>query len=165
MSLRTALRIIAADKARLALALSAVAVLLTAALTLGSWAVDSSTGNGYAKAITAQSVTLSDASASTTAQLYPGGTGDLVVNVTNPNSFGVTVTSVTGSGTITSDKGAACNAATGVTFTNTTGLSQAVAGGATTTFSLVGKVAMSNASDNTCQGAIFTVPVTLTATS
>ena len=165
MSLRAALGIIAADKARLALALSAVAVLATAALTLGSWAVGSSTGNGYAKAITAQSVTLSDASASTTAQLYPGGTGDLVVKVTNPNSFGVTVTSVTGSGTITSDKGAACNAATGVTFTNATGLSQAVAGGATTTFSLVGKVAMSNASDNTCQGAIFTVPVTLTATS
>jgi hypothetical protein len=165
MSLRAALGIIAADKARLALALSAVAVLATAALTLGSWAVGSSTGNGYAKAITAQSVTLSDASASTTAQLYPGGTGDLVVKVTNPNSFGVTVTSVTGSGTITSDKGAACNAATGVTFTNATGLSQTVAGGATTTFSLVGKVAMSNASDNTCQGAIFTVPVTLTATS
>jgi hypothetical protein len=165
MSLRAALRIIAADKARLALALSAVAALLTAALTLGSWAVGSSTGNGYAKAITAQSVTLSDASASTTAQLYPGGTGDLVVKVTNPNTFGVTVTSVAGAGTITSDKGAACNAATGVTFTNTSGLTQAVAAGATVTFSLVGKVAMSNASDNTCQGAIFTVPVTLTATS
>src|SRR5215469_3604158 len=120
MSLRAALGIIAADKARLALALSAVAVLATAALTLGSWAVGSSTGNGYAKAITAQSVTLSDASASTTAQLYPGGTGDLVVKVTNPNAFGVTVTSVTAAGPIISDKGAACNASTGVTFTNAT---------------------------------------------
>lgn len=165
MTLRAALRIIAADKARLALALSAVAVLLTAALTLGSWAVGSSAGNGYAKAITAQNVMLSDASASTTAQLYPGGTGDLVVKVTNPNSFAVTITSVTGSGTITSDKGPACNAATGVTFTDTSGLSQAVGAGATVTFSLAGKVAMSNASDNSCQGAIFAVPVTLSATS
>jgi hypothetical protein len=33
------------------------------------------------------------------------------------------------------------------------------------TFSLVGKVAMSNASDTSCQGAVFTVPVSLTATS
>jgi hypothetical protein len=165
MTLHTALRIIAADKARLVLALSAVVILATAALTLGSWTVGSSAGNGYAKAVTAQNVTLSDASASTTAQLYPGGIGDLVVKVTNPNAFGVTVTGVTGAGTITSDKGAACNASTGVTFTNTSGLTQAVGAGATVTFSLVGKVAMSNASDNSCQGAVFTVPVTLTATS
>ncbi len=88
-----------------------------------------------------------------------------MVKVTNPNSFAVTVTSVTGAGTITSDKGAACNASTGVTFTNAAGLSQAVGAGATVTFSLAGKVAMSNASDNSCQGAIFTVPVTLSATS
>jgi hypothetical protein len=110
-------------------------------------------------------LTLSDASASTTAQLYPGGTGDIWIKVTNSNPFAVTVTSVTGAGTITSDKGAACDAATGVTFTNTTGLSQAVGAGATVTFSLAGKVAMSNASDNSCQGAVFSVPITLAATT
>ncbi|HST17036.1 MAG TPA: hypothetical protein VLK36_05160 [Gaiellaceae bacterium] len=165
MSLRAALKIVVADKARVALALAALALLATAAVTLGSWTVGSSAGNGYAKAVTAQNLTLGDATASTTAQLYPGGTGDLWVKVTNPNSFAVTVTGVTGAGTITSDKGAACNASTGVTFTNTSGLSQAVGAGATVTFSLAGKVAMSNASDNSCQGAVFTVPVTLTATS
>jgi len=165
MTLRAALHILIADKARIILALSAVALLITAAVTFGSWAVGSSSGNGYAKAVSAQNLTLSDASASTTAQLYPGGTGDLVVKVTNPNAFGVTVTAVTAAGPITSDKGAACNASTGVTFTNATGLSQSVAGGATVTFSLVGKVAMSNASDTSCQGAVFTVPVSLTATS
>ena len=165
MTLRAALRILIADKARIILALSAVALLITAAVTFGSWAVGSSSGNGYAKAVSAQNLTLADASASTTAQLYPGGTGDLVVKVTNPNPFGVTVTAVTAAGPITSDKGAACNASTGVTFTNATGLSQSVGGGATVTFSLVGKVAMSNASDTSCQGAVFTVPVSLTATS
>jgi hypothetical protein len=165
MTLRAALRIVAADKARVALALAALALLATAAVTLGSWAVGSSAGNGYAKAVTAQNLTLGDATGSTTAQLYPGGTGDLWVKVTNPNSFAVTVTAVSGAGTITSDKGAACNASTGVTFTNTTGLSQSVGAGATVSFSLAGKVAMSNASDNSCQGAVFTVPVTLTATS
>ena len=165
MTLRAALRIIAADKARLALALSAILVVATTAVTFGSWTVSSSAGSGYSKAKVASSLTLSDASASTTAQLYPGGTGDIWIKVTNPNPFAVTVTSVTGAGTITSDKGAACDAATGVTFTNTTGLTQVVGAGATVTFSLAGKVAMSNASDNTCQGAVFTVPITLAATS
>jgi hypothetical protein len=165
MTLRAALRIIAADKARLALALSAILVVATTAVTFGSWTVSSSAGSGYSKAKVASSLTLSDASASTTAQLYPGGTGDIWIKVTNSNPFAVTVTSVTGAGTITSDKGAACDAATGVTFTNTTGLTQAVGAGATVTFSLAGKVAMSNASDNTCQGAVFTVPITLAATS
>ncbi len=105
MSLREALRIIAADKARLVLALSAVAVVATSAVTFGSWSVSSSAGSGYSEAKLALNLTLSDASASTTAQLYPGG------------------------------------------------------------ISLAGKVAMSNASDNSCQGAVFTVPITLAATS
>jgi hypothetical protein len=165
MTLRAALRIIAADKARLALALSAILVVATTAVTFGSWTVSSSAGSGYSKAKVASSLTLSDASASTTAQLYPGGTGDIWIKVNNSNPFAVTVTSVTGAGTITSDKGAACDAATGVTFTNTTGLTQVVGAGATVTFSLAGKVAMSNASDNTCQGAVFTVPITLAATT
>src|SRR5580765_1067971 len=131
MTLRAALRIVAADKARVALALAALALLATAAVTFGSWTVGSSAGNGYTKAVTAQNLTLGDATGSTTAQLYPGGTGDLWVKVTNPNSFAVTLTAVSGAGTITSDKGAACNASTGVTFTNTTGLSQSVGAGAT----------------------------------
>jgi hypothetical protein len=165
MTLRETLKIIAADKARLILAVSAVAIVATTAVTFGSWSVSSSAGSGYSKAKVALNLTLSDASASTTAQLYPGGTGDLWVKVSNPNPFAVTVTSVTGAGAITSDKGAACDASTGVTFTNTTGLTQAVGAGATVTFSLAGKVAMSNASDNTCQGAVFSVPITLAATT
>jgi hypothetical protein len=71
---------------------------------------------------------------------------------------------VSGNGTITSDKGAACNASTGVTFTDTTGLSNSVAASASTTITLSGKAAMSSASDNSCQGAVFTIPITLTGT-
>jgi len=87
--------------------------------------------------------------------------------VTNPNPFAVRITTVakqTG-GVITSDKGAACNASTGVTFTDQTGLALDLAAGATTTFSLANAVSMSNASDNTCQGAIFTIPVDVTGAS
>jgi hypothetical protein len=131
-----------------------------------AWSTSGS-GSGYAKAGTASSLTLSDASASTSADLYPGGTGAVKVRVTNPNSFPVRITTVakqTG-GTITSDKGAACNASTGVTFTDQTGLTLDLAAGATSTFTLSGAVSMSNASDNTCQGAVFTIPVDVTGAS
>jgi hypothetical protein len=86
----------------------------------------------------------------------------VVISVSNPNGFPVTITAVSGNGTITSDKGAACNASTGVSFTNATGLSQVVAASTTTTFTLTAKASMSSASDNTCQGAVFTIPVSLT---
>jgi hypothetical protein len=75
------------------------------------------------------------------------------------------VTSVTGSGTVTSDKGTACDASTGVTFTNQTGLTLDIPATSAATFTLTGSVAMSNASDNTCQGAVFTIPVSLTGAS
>jgi len=52
-----------------------------------------------------------------------------------------------------------------VTFTDQTGLALDLAAGATTTFSLANAVSMSNASDNTCQGAIFTIPVDVTGAS
>jgi len=139
-------------------------VLLAGTIALAAWTAGG-TGDGYSKATTAQALTTIDASASTTAQLYPGGTGDMKLRINNPNPYAVTVTTVTGSGAITSDKGAACNASTGVTFTNQTGQTLSVPASSAVTFTLAGTVAMSNASDNSCQGAVFTIPVTLTGTS
>ena len=85
--------------------------------------------------------------------------------MTNGNSSPVRITAVSGNGTITSDKGAPCDASTGVTFANQTGLALDVDAGATTTLTVPSSVSMSNASDNSCQGAVFTVPVTVTAVS
>ena len=48
----------------------------------------------------------------------------MTLTVTNPNDYPVTLTGVSGDGAITSNAGAACNSATGVTFTDQTGLSQ-----------------------------------------
>ena len=70
----------------------------------------------------AQALTTVDVSATTSATLYPGATGDLELRIDNPNPYPVRVTSVSGSGAIASDKGAACDASTGVVFTNQTGL-------------------------------------------
>jgi len=160
-----AISIIFASRARLTVALALVAAVIAGGVTFGSWAVGSDPGNGYAKATSSQNLTLSDASGATVAQLYPGGNGDVKVKITNPNLFAVTVTSVKGAGAITSDKGAACDASTGVTYTDQSSLSLGLAAGATSTFTLVGAAHMSDASDTSCQGAVFTIPVTLTATS
>jgi hypothetical protein len=144
--------------------LAAVVAVVGVGIAIGAWSVSGS-GTGYAKATTASAVTLSDASAATSADLYPGGSGAVKLKVTNPNSFPARITTVNGNGTITSDKGAACDAATGVTFTNQSGLTLDLAAGATSTFTLAGAVSMSNSSDNSCQGAVFSIPVTVTAVS
>ena len=145
----------------LALLLSAVA----ASAVIAAW-VTNGTGPGYARAQTSSNLTLSDASASTTADLYPGATGSVKLKVTNPNPFPVRITSVAKQASaITSDKGAACDASTGVTFSDQTGLALDVAAGATVTLTLANAISMSNASDNSCQGALFTIPVNVTGAS
>lgn len=139
-------------------------VALASSVAFAAWTASGS-GNGYAQAKTAVALTTVDVSASTTAQLYPGGTGDVLIKITNPNPYAVTVTGVAAGGAITSDKGVACNGATGVTYTAPTSPSLAVPASSSAQFTLTGAVAMSNASNNACQGAIFTIPVTLTGTS
>jgi hypothetical protein len=144
----------------LALLVAVVAV----GVGIGAWSI-TGTGNGSAKATTASAITLTDASAFTSADLYPGATGNLKLRATNPNPFPVRITAVSGNGTITSDKGAACDASTGVSLANQTGLTLDLAAGATATLTVPNAVSMTNASDNTCQGAVFTVPVSVTAVS
>lgn len=151
---------------KLFFALAAVVALVATGILVAAWSTSGS-GNGYAKAGSASALTIGDASASTSADLYPGATGAVKLKVTNPNSFPVRITAVAkqASGSIASDKGAACDASTGVSFTNQSGLTLDLAAGATSTFTLSGAVSMSNASDNTCQGAVFTIPVDVTAVS
>lgn len=164
MRVRATLTIVAADRRKLILALSAASIVLAAGVTFGSWAV-SGTGNGYSKAVTSSNLTLSDATASLVADLYPGASGAVKVKVTNPNVFPVTITSVTGTGAITSDVGASCDATSGLAFTDQTGLSLALGAGATTTFTLAGAASMGSSAPTACVGAVFTIPVSVTATT
>jgi hypothetical protein len=144
-------------------------VLLAGAMLAGSVAyaawTASGTGSGYAKATTADALTTIDISATTSATLYPGASGTVFLRIDNTNDYPVRVTTVTGSGTIVSDATAACDASTGVTFTDQNGLTLDVAANSAQTFPLAGSVAMSNASHNDCQGAVFTIPVTLAGQS
>lgn len=145
---------------------AAVVAVAAVGVAVAAWQT-TGTGDVYAKATTGSVLTLSDASASTTADLYPGATGTAKIRVTNSNPFPVRISTVTKqvAASIASDKGASCNASTGVAFVDQTGLAFDLAAGATNTFTLSGAVSMTNASDNSCQGAIFTIPVTVTAAS
>jgi hypothetical protein len=149
----------------LVIAVLGVVTVAVAGIAIAAWTV-SGTGTGYAKASTASAVTLADATANTSADLYPGASGAVKLKVSNPNPFPVRITAVAGNGAITSDKGAACNAATGVAFTNQSSLTlDLLANETDKVFTLAGAVAMTNASDNTCQGAVFSIPVSVTAIS
>jgi hypothetical protein len=156
-------------KLRRRTALLALALLgiIAAGVGIASWSTSTS-GNGYSKATTASALTLSDASASTSGDLYPGAAGDLKLKVANPNNFPVRITAVslTSGGTITSNVSACNTAGHGVTLTNQSGLAIDLAANAPATVeTIAGAVHMANSSDNSCQGAIFTIPVDVTAAS
>ncbi len=158
------LKALASTPARLAVAASVVAMVVAGGLTTsGAWTVGGS-GDGYAKAVTAQNLTMNVVAAAT-GDLYPGGTGNVRYSVTNPNGFPFTITAVTANGAVTSDNATCTTGPTGVSFTNATGLSQLVGANATVVFNLSTAAAMTSASVNACQGATFTLPVTLTATT
>lgn len=154
-------------RSKLIVLLAVAAVAVTGALASAAW-LSNGTGNGSAKASTSQDLTIGDASAAPSAQLYPGAKGDVKVKITNTNTFPIQLTSITGDGAITSSTGDACDASTGVTYTAPSDLSGAdfkFAAGETKTITLTDAVAMSNASDNACQGATFTIPVKVAAAS
>jgi hypothetical protein len=140
-----------------------LASILISSVALASW-LASGTGSGFAKATTAQSLTTSTVAA--VADLYPGGTGDLKITINNPNPYPVRVTQIARTADpITSDAGAACDASTGVSMTTPQAVTIDIAAGGSATSTLAGVMAMSNASDNSCQGATFTVPVSVSGAS
>jgi hypothetical protein len=141
-----------------------VLVLGVVGLVYAAWTTNGS-GSGYAKAGTSQALTTIDVSASTTATLYPGATGNVLLKVNNPNSYPVRVTAVTGNGAVTADSGHAACVTTGVTFTDQLAQTIDIAASSQTQVTLTGAAKMSNASDNGCQGATFTIPVSLTGAS
>ena len=120
------------------------------------------TGAGGGTTTTMQSVAASGATV--TGTLLPDNSlHNVTLTVTNPNDYPVTLTGVSGDGAITSNAGAACNSATGVTFTDQTGLSQSIPGNSVATpITLNNAAKMDTSSDSSCQGATFTIPVTIT---
>ena len=128
-------------------------------------------GSGSARAGTMLTVTVATAG-TPSSPLLPGGTGDVVFSVTNPNSFPVSLVGVafkTG-GTITPDAGhAGCmttDALPVVTLNVPSGdLPVSVAANTTVPIDLANAASMDVNATSNCQGAIFTVPITIAAQS
>ena len=147
---------------RLVAVLAVVGVL---AVGGAAWAyfTSSGSGTGHASTGTMSTVTLNATAGTPSTPLYPGGTGDVSLEVNNPNAYAVTLVSVTGNGTITHDGPHSGCTTTGVTFTDQTGLSTTIPASATNhQILLSGAVSMDSTSSNGCQGAAFSIPVTIT---
>lgn len=147
----------------------AIAMIFSGGIAVANW-LASGTGSAYSKAGSEQALSTVSAAADVTTPLFPGQTGDVAIRVVNPNAA-LTLTVLDFSGaTVTSDKGAACNASTGVTISQAVVNTYLGAGkplpNGTTLFDIAGAASMSNASDTSCQGATFTIsPVGLQATT
>ncbi|MFN8194811.1 MAG: hypothetical protein U0R80_11090 [Nocardioidaceae bacterium] len=151
----------------------AAALVTGGVVTAPAFAYFTATGSGSASGATGALQPLTILSATTgspSSGLQPGGTGDLLLNVTNPNSSAVTITGVSQGGGVTVVGGSGCTSDSawpttlgnsGVTVATTTGLSVVVAGGATATVHVSSGAAMSTSSVSGCQGASFRVPVTV----
>lgn len=120
-------------------------------------------GTGAGSATSGTISALTGLTATPSGTLIPGGTGALVVRVTNPNSLPVTVTTVSGNGSITATGALGTCTSPAVTLTTpTAGLPATIAPGATATITLTGAITMGTAAQSGCQGATFDVPVLLT---
>jgi hypothetical protein len=141
-----------------------LAILLTSAGVAVAYVTTVGAGTGTASAGTMQTVTVSALAGgdSPSSRLYPGGpAADVILRINNPNAFTVQVASVAANGTITADAGHPGCTTTGVTFTAPTNPNITVAAGASLVH-LSGAAGMSSASVSGCQGATFSIPVTLT---
>jgi hypothetical protein len=158
------------NRSRVGVVLLATALLLGAGVSTASW-LAVGTGNGSARAATVHDLVVSPAAP--TATLYPkpsGGyssasTGTVVATVTNPNAFAVDLTTASlGTVTISPVGGSTCAAGSVVPAQSSFALSPAVrvpAGASGVQITVPGALEMLASAEDGCQGASFTVPLTL----
>jgi hypothetical protein len=144
-------------KQRILAGLGVAALVAGSGVAYAAWSA-TGTGSGAARAASAQALVVT--AGTTTADLYPGFTqGDVFLRVTNPNPYGVNVTSLT-PGTITTS--APGCAATNITIAPATGLNIPVAANASNfAVTVPNIVTMIAAAPDACQGVTFTINVTL----
>ena len=155
--------------------LAAKTAAVTAALCLATgaggayayWATvgagSGSATNGTMATVTVEALVAGDTPQTT---LVPGGTADVAVRASNPNGYAVQVFAISSNGAATADANHPGCVITGVTFVAPAApLAPAVSipANSSVLITLTGAAAMSTASSSGCQGAIFSLPVTLEA--
>jgi hypothetical protein len=142
----------------------ALIVGLSARAAYAHWSSSGGSVSGSAATGTLQPVTVAAfvGGDSPSSNLFPGTSADVILRVNNPNAYAVTLISVSGNGTIAADGGHSGCTTTGVTFTNQTGLTSAIGASGTTLVHLANAASMGATSSNGCQGATFSIPVSIT---
>lgn len=144
-----------------------VGTVLALVLGLGAGAAfayftSSGSGSGAASVGTVSPVEVVAASGSVANKLYPGTSGDLKVQLNNPNSYPVTIVGLApGTGAVTVSGASGTCASTGVTINSLSGLNVTVGTGSGSV-TIPNAVSMANTSDSGCQGATFQVPIVIT---
>jgi hypothetical protein len=128
-----------------------VGVLMAGGIAFAAW-TSTGSGTGTVQAGTEQGLTVD---ASDVGTLYPTGTVDIVVSITNDNPYNVTLDSITWDSVESDD--ANCDTSS-VTSTDDATASDAIAAGDTITRTFV--VSMDDDADNDCQGDLFTLAYT-----
>jgi hypothetical protein len=144
-----------------------LAVASIAGIAFAVWTA-TGTGSGNAKALTAATVTVDAVTG--TADLYPGGpAGNVSFTLTNTNPYAVSFDTVTAASVSSVSGGIGGSppcATTDLTVATLplTGFTPVTVGANTTsaTQSISGVISMDSEAPNACQGAVFTVSLTLT---
>ena len=150
-------------------AFSLAVIALSALCVLGAttaFAFWSSTGSATGTASTGSVLSLTTtASTPSGATLVPGGSAPLVLTVTNPNPMPVVIGSVRLDATraVTATGSAGVCTAPPVTVAATTSVT--LAAGSTTTVTVPAAVTLGASASSGCQGATFTIPVTLSGST
>jgi hypothetical protein len=147
---------------------TALSVLLIAGTATARWST-TATGTGSAATSSGFSALTTTAVTASGALLYPGGAAaPLTLQISNPNGFPVKVTglSLDGSRSISASGGigTCANAALSVSASGWAGVT-IPANGNSGTITVAGAVSMGAGADNGCQGATFTIPVTLSGSN
>ncbi|UKA60000.1 hypothetical protein [Arthrobacter sp. FW306-2-2C-D06B] len=145
------------------------AALLSLVLGVGSAYAYWSTigiGSGSAAAGDMQTVTVDAlvAGDSPATTLVPGGSAEVIVRANNPNAFTVQVYSFIANGAATADSAHPLCTTTGVTFNAPAAPltpSVSIPANSSVLITLPAAASMSTASQSSCQGAVFHLPVTM----
>ena len=145
----------------------AVVVAISAGVALAYFTATGSGGGGGAVSVDLQAVTLR--AGSPTATLYPGGTADVALSASNPNSSALRITSLAldtsqGTGGFAVDAGHSSCSVAALQFTSQNnggnGWTVPAKSGSTNgtlSIDLANAISMSTGAANACQGASFTV--------
>lgn len=140
-----------------------VAALMGAGIAFAAW-TSTGTGSGSATAGSDQGLTVTGGT--TVTGLFPTGSKDVTVTVTNNNDYKAVMDTITAGATTVTGNTGTCTA-TVVSTVDKSGLTDVLdaAGGANDSVDYTFAFSMTNSAEDGCQGATFSIPFTATGHS